>query len=140
MTIVHNLVKIRKWTFGHIDGRGPMELPQGAVRNSSFRSRAMPRTPRKFVFDPAEVGVYHGINRCVRRAFLCGTDAQTGKCYEHRKGALRQRLEFLAGQFAVDVLGFAMMSTASVLVAKSSSSRNARPQNAAPSRHTGFPL
>ena len=38
----------------------------------------MPRIPRKFVFDPTEVGVYHCINRCVRRAFLCGTDDLTG--------------------------------------------------------------
>ena len=78
----------------------------------------MPRTPRKFVFDPAEVGVYHCINRCVRRAFLCGTDAQTGKSYEHRKAAIQQRLEFLAGQFAVDVLGFAIMSNHIHLVAR----------------------
>ena len=78
----------------------------------------MPRTPRKFVFDPAEVGVYHCINRCVRRAFLCGTDVQTGKCYEHRKGVLQQRLEFLAGQFAVDVLGFAILSNHIHLVAR----------------------
>jgi hypothetical protein len=78
----------------------------------------MPRTPRKFLFDPSEIGVYHCVNRCVRRAFLCGTDAQTGKCYEHRKGALRQRLEILAGQFAVDVLGFAIMSNHIHLVAR----------------------
>ena len=78
----------------------------------------MPRTPRKFVFEPAEVGVYHCVNRCVRRAFLCGTDAQTGKCYEHRKGALQQRLKLLAGQFAVDVLGFAIMSNHIHLVAR----------------------
>ena len=78
----------------------------------------MPRTPRKFVFEPAEVGVYHCVNRCVRRAFLCGTDSQTGKCYEHRKGALQQRLEILAGQFAVDVLGFAIMSNHIHLVAR----------------------
>ena len=38
----------------------------------------MPRIPRKFLFDPAEVGIYHCINRGVRRAFLCGTDDFTG--------------------------------------------------------------
>ena len=36
--------------------------------------------PRMFVFDPTEVGIYHCINRCVRRVFLYGTDELTGKC------------------------------------------------------------
>ena len=70
----------------------------------------MPRIPRKFVFDATEVGVYHCINRCVRRAFLCGTDIVTGKCFDHRKEWIQHRLEFLAGRFAVDVLGFSIMS------------------------------
>ncbi len=70
----------------------------------------MPRLPRRFIFDPTEVGIYHCINRCVRRAFLCGTDELTGKCFEHRKVALQNRLEFLAGEFGVDILGFAVMS------------------------------
>ncbi len=34
----------------------------------------MARIPRKLLFDPAEVGVYHCINRCVRRARLIGRD------------------------------------------------------------------
>ena len=32
----------------------------------------MPRIRRRFLLDPAEIGVYHCINRCVRRAYLCG--------------------------------------------------------------------
>ena len=70
----------------------------------------MPRIPRKFVFDPTEVGVYHCINRCVRRAFLCGTDDLTGKCFDHRKVWIQERLALLAGNFAVDVLGFSILS------------------------------
>jgi len=57
-----------------------------------------------------EVGVYHCINRCVRRAFLCGTDSVTGQCCDHPKQWIQDRLEFLAGQFGVDVPGFAVMS------------------------------
>ena len=34
----------------------------------------MPRIRRRLLVDPAEVGVYHCINRCVRRSFLCGSD------------------------------------------------------------------
>ena len=70
----------------------------------------MPRIPRKFLFDPAEVGIYHCINRCVRRAFLCGTDELTGKCFDHRKVWIQERMAFLAGNFAVDVLGFSILS------------------------------
>ena len=45
----------------------------------------MARMPRKYVVEETEVGVYHCINRCVRRAFLCGTDPVTGNCFDHRR-------------------------------------------------------
>jgi hypothetical protein len=70
----------------------------------------VPRIPRKYMFDPAEAGIYHCINRCVRRAFLFGSDLVSGKCFDHRREWIRARLEFLAAQFGVDVLGFAVMS------------------------------
>ena len=70
----------------------------------------MPRIRRRFLIDPAEVGVYHCINRCVRRSFLCGFDQATGRNYDHRKQWIQDRMQFLAGQFGVDVLGFAVMS------------------------------
>ena len=70
----------------------------------------MARLARRDLFDPSEVSVLHCINRCVRRCFLCGTDPVTGKNYEHRKAWLEERLEFLAGQFGIDVLGFAILS------------------------------
>ena len=70
----------------------------------------MPRIQRKYVFDPHNVGVYHCINRCVRRAFLCGTDNVTRTCFDHRKEWLQARLAFLAGRFGIDLLGFAIMS------------------------------
>jgi REP element-mobilizing transposase RayT len=66
--------------------------------------------PRKYVVDEDEVGVYHCINRCVRRAFLCGTDKHSGQCFDHRKQWIQDRLEVLAGQFGIDVLAFAVMS------------------------------
>ncbi len=70
----------------------------------------MPRICRRFLVAPAEVGVYHCVNRCVRRTFLCGTDEHSGKNYDHRKQWLQDRLQFQAGQFGVDVLGFAILS------------------------------
>lgn len=70
----------------------------------------MPRIRRRFLIAPAEVGVYHCINRCVRRAFLCGDDPTSGKNFDHRKQWLQDRIQFLAGQFGVDILGFSVMS------------------------------
>jgi REP element-mobilizing transposase RayT len=70
----------------------------------------MPRIRRRFLLEPSEVGVYHCINRCVRRSFLCGTDHVSGKCYDHRKQWIQDRMQFLAANFGLDVLGFSIMS------------------------------
>ena len=70
----------------------------------------MARAVRNEVIADGEVGVYHCINRCVRRAFLCGQDPVSGRSFEHRKVWIQQRLEMLAGQFGIDVLGFTIMS------------------------------
>ena len=70
----------------------------------------MARLARADMFDPAEVSVFHCINRCVRRCFLCGHDPDTGRNFDHRKRWLEERLGFLAGQFGIDVLGFAILS------------------------------
>jgi REP element-mobilizing transposase RayT len=70
----------------------------------------MPRIPRREVVSPSEVAVYHCVNRCVRRAFLCGRDPITGASFEHRREWIRARLEVLAGEFGIEVLGFAVMS------------------------------
>jgi len=48
--------------------------------------------------------------RCVRRAFLCGDDPYTGQSFEHRRGWLRQRMEFLSGIFGIDCLTYAILS------------------------------
>lgn len=70
----------------------------------------MPAYARREIIDESAVGVYHCTARCVRRAFLCGEDAASGRNFDHRKAWLRERLETLAGAFAIDVLGFAVMS------------------------------
>ena len=69
----------------------------------------MPGYARREIVRDGEVGIYHCVARCVRRAFLCGQDALTGKSFEHRKGWIRRRLEELAGIFAIDVCGYAVM-------------------------------
>jgi REP element-mobilizing transposase RayT len=57
-----------------------------------------------------EVGVYHRISRCVRRAFLYGVDAYTSRNYEHRRGWVRERMQFLSEVFSIDVFSYAVMS------------------------------
>jgi len=46
----------------------------------------------------------------VRRGCLCGITELTGQTYEHRREWIRNRLEFLAGIFGIDILGFSVMS------------------------------
>ena len=41
--------------------------------------------PRSSLISLAETPWYHVVNRCVRRAFLCGQDAATGQCFESNK-------------------------------------------------------
>ena len=45
----------------------------------------MPTYARRQVVVEDQIGVYHCIARCVRRAFLCGVDTYTGQDYSHRK-------------------------------------------------------
>ncbi len=70
----------------------------------------MARQARGEVIDPTQVQVLHAVQRCVRRAFLCGNDAYSGQSYEHRRGWIRDRLEFLASVFGIDCLTYTVMS------------------------------
>jgi REP element-mobilizing transposase RayT len=51
----------------------------------------------------------HCINRAVRRAMLCGFDKLTGQSYEHRREWIKNRAIFLASQYGIDFLGYAIM-------------------------------
>jgi len=65
--------------------------------------------PRSEIITDGEIGVYHCISRCVRRAFLCGEDRLSGKNFDHRKDWAERRLKLLASIFAVDVGGRSIM-------------------------------
>ncbi|MCB1552863.1 MAG: hypothetical protein KDJ14_03565 [Xanthomonadales bacterium] len=66
--------------------------------------------PRSCLVVPDTAGTYHCVSRCVRRAFLCGDDALSGRNFDHRKQWLEDRLLELAEAFSVSVLAYAVMS------------------------------
>jgi len=80
------------------------------IRQLKLECIAVPRVNRSEICNPDQIQVFHLINRCVRKTFLCGKDRKSGRDYSHRKEWIRQRLEELAGIFAVEILGFAVLS------------------------------
>lgn len=66
---------------------------------------------------------YHVISRCVRRAYLCGTDHFSGKNYEHRKAWVVERLRELDKVFTIDLCAYAVMSNHIHLVVRLDNAR-----------------
>ncbi len=65
---------------------------------------------RQSLIPGGSSGYFHCVNRCVRRSWLCGLDALTGRSFEHRREWVERRLMVLADVFAVSIYAYAVMS------------------------------
>src|SRR5688572_11692451 len=66
--------------------------------------------PRSALISLEATPYYHCISRCVRRAWLCGQDKETGRSFDHRKPWLVERFRFLGDIFAINIAAYAVMS------------------------------
>ena len=65
---------------------------------------------RNELIDLSVTPYVHCVNRCIRRAFLCGEDVVTGQNYDHRKQWIVDQIKHLAAVFSMDVCAYAVMS------------------------------
>lgn len=65
---------------------------------------------RSELVSPEDTRWYHCVSRCVRRAFLCGSEPSQDRSFDHRRAWVTDRLKELSKAFAVDVAAYAVMS------------------------------
>ena len=75
----------------------------------------MARLPRAEVFDPNEVAIAHVFNRTVRRCFLMGDDAVSGKNFDNRRAWSDDYLRQFAAYFGIDLICYAITGLRSAL-------------------------
>ena len=80
-------------------------------------------TPRYRQVSIEATPFYHCISRCVRRAFLCGSDPLTGFSFEHRRQWIVHRIKRVCSVFAVDLCAYAVMNNHYHIVIKINTAR-----------------
>jgi len=65
---------------------------------------------RRSLIPEGSSGYYHCVNRCVRRSWLCGLDAISGRSFDHRRGWIEKRLMALSAVVAVSICAYAVMN------------------------------
>ena len=73
------------------------------------RHTALMTQARSQLIPIGSAGAYHCVQRCVRRAFLCGVDHYTQQSFEHRKTWVEDRLALVAECFAVAIHAYAVI-------------------------------
>lgn len=66
--------------------------------------------PRCELVSVHDTPYYHVVSRCVRRAFLCGDDRKSGKCYNHRRQWIEGRIRILSSIFGIQICSYSVMS------------------------------
>ena len=84
--------------------RAPLSVLSEAAHNAPMTR------PRSELVDRENGGFYHLFDRCVRQAWLCGEDPNTGENFDHRRGWIERRLLLLTDVFPIDVYAYAVMS------------------------------
>ena len=65
--------------------------------------------PRKQLVAVEDTSYYHIVSRCVRRCYLCGVDAHSGKNYEHRRRWIENRIHILSSFFAIEICSYSVI-------------------------------
>lgn len=64
---------------------------------------------RSSLINLADTPYYHLVSRCVRRAYLCGSDSVSGQSFEHRRGWIINEINTLLRLFTLHISAYSIM-------------------------------